>query len=33
MGSYKAATTVYNQDDVVVMNLKSIGLIRRRPAA
>jgi len=33
MGSYKAATTVYNQDDVVVMTLQSIGLIRRRPAA
>lgn len=32
MGSYKADTTVYNQDNVVVMKLKSIGLILRRPA-
>ncbi|MGR9089943.1 MAG: MaoC family dehydratase [Gammaproteobacteria bacterium] len=33
MGSYKANTTVYNQDDEPVMTLKSIGLIRRRPTA
>lgn len=31
MGSYKTLTTVYNQDDAVVMTLVSIGLIRRRP--
>jgi acyl dehydratase len=32
MGSYKTATTVFNQHDEPVMTLRSIGLIRRRPA-
>lgn len=32
MGSYRARTTVFNQDDEPVMRLTSIGLIRRRPA-
>jgi acyl dehydratase len=31
MGSYRGATTIYNQHDEPVMTLKSIGLIRRRP--
>jgi acyl dehydratase len=33
MGSYKSLVTVYNQDDVVVMTFKSIGLIRTRSGA
>lgn len=32
MGSYRGETTVFNQHDEPVMRLKSIGLIRRRPA-
>jgi len=32
MGSYRGQTTVFNQHDEPVMTLKSIGLIRRRPA-
>jgi acyl dehydratase len=32
MGSYRGATTIFNQHDEPVMTLKSIGLIRRRPA-
>lgn len=32
MGSYKTHTKVFNQDDLEVMSLTSIGLIRRRPA-
>ena len=31
MGSYRTAITVYNQDDVTVMTMTSIGLIRKRP--
>jgi len=31
MGSYRGATTIFNQHDEPVMTLKSIGLIRRRP--
>ena len=30
MGSFKSAVRVYNQDDVMVMSMKSIGLIRVR---
>lgn len=34
MGSFQSAVRVYNQDDVMVMSMKSIGLIRvRNPAA
>ncbi|QHL90649.1 acyl dehydratase [Sphingomonas changnyeongensis] len=32
MGSYKTRATVFNQHDEPVMTLRSIGLIRRRPA-
>lgn len=32
MGSFKGKTTVFNQDDEPVMTLKTIGLIRTRPA-
>lgn len=32
MGSYRTRTTVYNQDDVPVMQFTAIGLIRTRPA-
>ena len=31
MGSYKTHTKVFNQDDIEVMSLVSIGLIRRHP--
>ncbi|MEQ9662361.1 MAG: MaoC family dehydratase [Parasphingopyxis sp.] len=31
MGSFRSRLTVFNQDDVAVMTMKSIGLIRRRP--
>lgn len=31
MGSFRSMARVFNQDDVVVMTCKSIGLIRRRP--
>ena len=31
MGSYRSAIRVYNQDDVMVMTMNSIGLIRTRP--
>ncbi len=34
MGSFQSAVRVFNQDDVMVMSMKSIGLIRvRNPAA
>jgi acyl dehydratase len=33
MGSFRSRATVINQDDVPVMTVVSIGLIRRRPAA
>ncbi|MEN9718043.1 MAG: hypothetical protein RIQ99_921 [Pseudomonadota bacterium] len=33
MGSFQSAVRVYNQDDVMVMSMKSIGLIRVRAAA
>jgi acyl dehydratase len=33
MGSFRSRLTVYNQDDVAVMNFISIGLIRTRNAA
>ncbi len=34
MGSFQSVVRVYNQDDVLVMSMKSIGLIRvRAPAA
>ena len=32
MGSFRTRATVFNQDDVPVMTVVSIGLIRRRPA-
>ncbi len=32
MGSFRSQTTIFNQHDEPVMTLKSIGLIRRRPA-
>ena len=32
MGSFRGQTTVFNQHDEPVMTLKSIGLVRRRPA-
>jgi acyl dehydratase len=32
MGSFKSKITVINQDDEPVMTLKTIGLIRTRPA-
>jgi acyl dehydratase len=31
MGSFRSRSTVYNQDDVAVMTVVSIGLIRRHP--
>ena len=31
MGSFRSKATVYNQDDVAVMTVISIGLVRRRP--
>ena len=31
MGSYKSRITVLNQDEVAVMTMLSIGLVRRRP--
>jgi acyl dehydratase len=31
MGSFRTQTTVYNQDDIAVMSMISIGLVRRRP--
>lgn len=33
MGSYRARSTIFNQDDKPVMSLISIGLIRTRPVA
>ena len=33
MGSFQSVVRVYNQDDVMVMSMKSIGLIRVRGAA
>lgn len=32
MGSFKSRATIFNQHDEPVMTVKSIGLIRRRPA-
>ncbi|WP_293879772.1 MaoC family dehydratase [Sphingomonas sp.] len=32
MGSFRSRTTVFNQDDIMVLTAISIGLIRRRPA-
>ncbi len=32
MGSFQSSVRVLNQDDVAVMTMKSIGLIRTRPA-
>jgi acyl dehydratase len=32
MGSFRSKATIFNQDDVPVMTMTSIGLIRRRPA-
>jgi acyl dehydratase len=32
MGSFRNRTTVFNQDDIPVMTVISIGLIRRRPS-
>ena len=32
MGSFRSKATVYNQDDVAVMSVISIGLVRMRPA-
>ena len=31
MGSFRGRMTVFNQDDVAVMTITSIGLIKRRP--
>lgn len=31
MGSFRSQATIFNQDDVAVMTVTSIGLIRRRP--
>jgi acyl dehydratase len=31
MGSFRSKATVFNQDDVAVMTVISIGLVRRRP--
>jgi acyl dehydratase len=31
MGSFRSKATVFNQDDVAVMSVISIGLVRRRP--
>jgi acyl dehydratase len=33
MGSFRSKATIYNQDDVAVMSVISIGLIRMRPNA
>ena len=33
MGSFRSKATIYNQDDITVMTVISIGLIRRRPDA
>ena len=33
MGSFRSRATIYNQDDLAVMTVVSIGLIRRRPDA
>jgi acyl dehydratase len=33
MGSFRSKATVFNQDDVAVMTVISIGLVRRRPDA
>ena len=33
MGSFRSKATIYNQDDIAVMTVISIGLIRRRPDA
>jgi acyl dehydratase len=33
MGSFRPQATIYNQDDVAVMSVISIGLIRMRPNA
>lgn len=32
MGSFRSKATIYNQDDVAVMTVISIGLVRMRPA-
>ena len=32
MGSFRSKATIFNQDDMPVMSLISIGLIRRRPS-
>ena len=33
MGSFRSKATIYNQDDIAVMTVISIGLIQRRPDA
>ncbi len=33
MGSFRSKATVFNQDDVAVMTVVSIGLVRRQPNA
>lgn len=33
MGSFRSRSTIFNQDDVAVMTVVSIGLVRRSPAA
>ncbi len=33
MGSFRSKATIYNQDNIAVMTVISIGLIRRRPDA
>ena len=33
MGSFRSKATIYNQDNIAVMTVISIGLIRRRPHA
>ncbi len=33
MGSFRSKATIYNQDDIAVMTVISIGLIRRQPEA
>ena len=32
MGSFRSRSTIFNQDDVAVMTVVSIGLVRRSPA-
>ena len=32
MGSFRSRSTIFNQDDVAVMTVVSIGLVRRTPA-